>query len=112
EGASQHLSLEQWRGTRSDCRYLTQLDNAAIVLPTDGREPIVISDRTEGNAWVSKILPVAVGSGVSWGGVTAQALLDAGMERARIGVSGLRSGRASHIRTIHGVVNHSALAEV
>ena len=44
DGRNQHLSLEQARGMRSDCRYLTLLENAAVILPTDGRKPIVISD--------------------------------------------------------------------
>lgn len=42
----------------------------------------------------------------------AQALSDAGMERARIGVSGLRRGKVSHSRAIAGVVNHGAYAEL
>jgi Xaa-Pro aminopeptidase len=112
EGSSQHLSLEQWRGTRSDGRYLTQLDNAAVVLPTDGSGPIVISDQADGNAWVPQVRRVDPAAPGAWGIATTHALLDAGMERARIGVSGLRYGRASHIRTIHGVVNHSSYAEV
>ena len=42
----------------------------------------------------------------------AQALIDAGMERARIGVSGIRRGFYTHGRAFHGVVNHSSYAEV
>ena len=48
DGRNLHLSLEQSRGTRSDCRFLTQLENAAVILPTDGRKPIVISIRKPG----------------------------------------------------------------
>src|SRR5438128_7580864 len=84
DGRNLHLSLEQSRGTRSDCRFLTQLENGAVILPTDG----------------------------SWGKSMAHALLDAGMERARIGVSGIRRGFYTHGRAFHGVVNHSSYVEV
>ncbi|HEY7164065.1 MAG TPA: M24 family metallopeptidase [Candidatus Binatia bacterium] len=107
DGRNLHLSLEQARGTRSDCRFLTQLENASIVFPTDGRAPIVISDQ-ERNEW----LPEVRSPGDSWGKTTAEALLDAGMERARIGVSGIRRGFFTHGRAFHGVVNHSSYAEV
>ncbi len=108
DGRNLHLSLEQARGTRSDCRFLTQLDNAAVILPTDGRTPIVISDQDSGNDWLPDIRPVEN----SWGESMAQALIDAGMERARIGVSGIRRGFYTHGRAFHGVVNHSSYAEV
>ena len=42
----------------------------------------------------------------------AQALLDAGMERGRIGVVGLKGGKVSHVRSPDGAVVHSAYAEV
>src|ERR1051325_9704638 len=83
DGRNLHLSLEQARGTRSDCRFMTQLEEASIILPTDGRKPIVISDE-EPNEWLPDLRP----AGDSWGKSIAEALLDAGMERARIGVSG------------------------
>src|SRR5258706_824522 len=108
DGRNLHLSLEQHCGTRSDCRFLTTLDNAAVILPTDGRKPIVISDDEAGNAWIDDVRPVEG----SWGAAMAQALLDAGMERARIGVSGTRRGFYTHGRAFHGVVNHSSYAEV
>jgi hypothetical protein len=107
DGRNLHLSLEQARGTRSDCRFLTQLDNAAVILPTDGRTPVVISDQDSGNDWVPEIRP----SGCSWGESMGQALIDAGMERARIGVSGLHRGFYTHGRAFHGVVNHLAYVE-
>ena len=107
DGRNLHLSLEQHRGTRSDCRFLTTLDNAAVILPTDGREPIVISDQEVGNAWIPEFRPVEG----SWGQSMAQALIDAGMERARIGVSGTHRGFYTHGRAFHGVVNHSSYAE-
>ena len=84
DGKNQHLSLEQARGMRSDGRYLTLLDNAAVILPTDGRTPIVISD-LPGNEWI----PEPRSPGGSWGMTMAQALVESGLERARIGVTGL-----------------------
>jgi Xaa-Pro dipeptidase len=108
DGRNLHLSLEQARGTRSDCRFLTQLENAAVILPTDGRTPIVISDLESGNDWVPDFRPVED----SWGESMAQGLIDAGMEQARIGVSGIRRGLYTHGRAFHGVVNHGSYAEV
>ena len=108
DGRNLHLSLEQARGTRSDSRFLTQLESAAVILPTDGRQPIIISDQENGNEWVPEFRPVEG----SWGKSMAQALIDCGMERARIGVSGLRRGFYTHGRAFHGVINHSSYAEV
>ncbi|MGH7829553.1 MAG: hypothetical protein ACREP8_05200, partial [Candidatus Binatia bacterium] len=73
DGRNLHLSLEQARGTRSDGRYLTQMENAAVVLPTDGGAPININDRGEGNeCWpdARSVLRHVEGSGRqrgSWG---------------------------------------------
>lgn len=39
DGRNLHLSLEQSHGTRADCRFLTQLENGAVVLPTDVGSP-------------------------------------------------------------------------
>jgi Xaa-Pro aminopeptidase len=108
DGRNLHLSLEQARGTRSDSRFLTQLENSAVILPTEGRAPIVISDQEEGNNWILEFRPVEG----SWGKAMAQALIDAGMERARIGVSGIRRGFYTHGRAFHGVVNHSSYVEM
>jgi Xaa-Pro dipeptidase len=108
DGRNLHLSLEQARGTRSDCRFLTQLENAAVILPADGRTPIAISDQENGNDWVPEFRPV----GNTWGESMAQALIDAGMERARIGVSGIQRGFYTHGRAFHGVINHSSYVEV
>jgi Xaa-Pro dipeptidase len=108
DGRNLHLSLEQAHGTRSDCRFLTQLENGAVIMPTDGRKPIVISDDDSGNDWV----PEFRSAEKSWGKSMAQALIDAGMERACIGVSGIRRGFYTHGRAYHGVINHSSYAEV
>jgi Xaa-Pro dipeptidase len=107
DGRNLHLSLEQARGTRSDSRFLTGFDNAAVILPTDGRSPVIISDEEAGNDWIREFRPVEH----SWGASMARALLDAGMERARIGVSGIQRGFYTHGRAFHGVVNHSSYAE-
>ena len=108
DGRNLHLSLEQARGTRSDCRFLTGLDNAAVILPTGSAQPIVISDQVSGNEWVRDLRPVEN----SWGASMAQALIEAGMERARIGVSGIQRGFYTHGRAFHGVINHTSYAEV
>lgn len=109
DGFNLRLSLEQARGTRSDGRYLTLMENAAVVLPTDGRPPIVINDRGNGNSWISDARPAGRGS---WGPAMAEALREAGMERARVGVSGLVRGKVTHSRANDGVVNHSSYADV
>jgi Xaa-Pro aminopeptidase len=108
DGRNLHLSLEQARGTRSDCRFLTQLDNAAIVLPTDGRQPIVVSEHESATDWLPVVRPVEN----SWGESMAQALIELGMARSRIGVSGIRRGFYTHGRAFHGVVNHRSYDEV
>lgn len=95
-------------GNGVDGRYLTQFRAASMVLPTDGRPPIVVTDRGSRNHWV----PEPRQTGRVWVEPMAQALLDAGMERARIGVVGLKGGKLSHVRSFDGVVNHSAYAEV
>jgi Xaa-Pro dipeptidase len=107
------LSLEQARGVRSDGRYLTLLEYASIVLPTDGRAPIVVTERGWGNAWIADPRPVAAGGERgAWAEPMAQALLDLGLERARIGVPGLRRGKVTHGRAQQGVVNHGSYVAV
>lgn len=108
-----NLSSDSKRGVRSDGRYLTQMENAAIALPTNGRPPIVVNDRGQRNAWIPE--PRGAWRGGmrgSWTEAMAQALLDLGMERARIGVSGLKRGRVTHVRANDGVVNHTSYVEV
>jgi Xaa-Pro aminopeptidase len=112
DGRNLNLSLEQSRGTSSDGRYLTLLDNAAVVLPTDGQPPLVITDRGDGRPWIEDARPPGRGAWNSWSDAMADALLEVGMERARIGVSGLARGRMTHGRANAGVVNHSSYAEV
>jgi Xaa-Pro dipeptidase len=108
DGRNLHLSLEQAHGTRSDCRYLTLMDNAAVILPTDGRVPVVICDLEEGNDWIPE--PHRVER--SWGTAMAEALIETGMERAQIGVTGLGRGNVTHGRAYAGVVNHTSYVEV
>ena len=95
-------------GNAIDGRYLTEMTTAAIVVPTSGGTPIIISDRGVGNAWV----PEVKAANREWAKPMAEALVEAGMERGRIGVSGLRGGKVTHVRAFGGVVVHSAYAEV
>jgi len=95
-------------GNGIDGRYMTQLRCSAMVLPADGRTPIVIADRRSSNAWV----PEPWQTGREWAEPMAEALLDLGMERARIGVAGLSGGAVTHCSAIDGVVNHGALQRV
>ena len=95
-------------GNGVDGRYLTQLRCSAMVLPTDGRAPIVIADRRSSNAWV----PEPWQTGREWAEPMGEALLDLGMQRARIGVLGLKGGSVTHCSSIDGVVNHTAFEYV
>jgi len=95
-------------GDGIDARYMTQLRCSAMVLPSDGRAPIVIADRRSSNSWI----PDPWQTGREWAEPMGEALLDLGMERARVGVAGLKGGVVSHCRSIDGVVNHTALAQV
>jgi len=95
-------------GNGVDGRYMTQLRCSAMVLPTDGRAPIIIADRRSSNAWA----PEPWQTGREWAEPMGEALLDLGMERARIGVVGLKGGSVTHCSSIDGVVNHTALAQV
>jgi Xaa-Pro aminopeptidase len=95
-------------GNGVDGRYMTQLRCSAMALPTNGRAPIVIADRSSSNAWV----PDPWQTGREWAEPMGEALLDLGMERARIGVVGLKGGTVTHCGSIDGVVNHTALAYV
>src|ERR1043166_2193696 len=83
-------------GNGIDARYLTQLRCSAIVLPTDGRTPIVIADRSSSNQWV----PEPWQTGREWSEPVGEALLDLHMEGARIGVAGLDRGTGSHVSSI------------
>ena len=95
-------------GNGVDGRYMTQLRCSAMVLPTDGRAPIIIADRRSSNTWV----PEPWQTGREWAEPMGEALLDLGMERGRIGVVGLKRGSVTHCSSIDGVVNHTALAQV
>ena len=56
---------------------MTQLRCSAMVLPTDGRAPIVVADRRSNNAWV----PDPWQTGREWAEPMGEALLDLGMNR-------------------------------
>jgi Xaa-Pro aminopeptidase len=77
-------------------------------LPSDGRPPIVIADRRSNNEWVTEPWQ----TGREWAEPMAEALLDLGMARARVGVAGLKGGVMTHCESIDGVVNHTALEHV
>jgi Xaa-Pro aminopeptidase len=95
-------------GDGIDARYLTQLRCSSVVMPTDGRAPIIIADRSSKNTWA----PEPWQTSREWSEPMAEALLEMGMERARIGVAGLKGGKVSHVTSVDGVVNHGAFSAV
>jgi len=95
-------------GDGTDARYLTQLAHAAVVLPIDGRPPIVVADYPQRNEWVPEPRYAAGG----WGESMVEALIEAGMERAHIGVAGMKAGLITFSRSADGSLNHAAFAEV
>ena len=95
-------------GNGVDGRYMTQLRCSAMALPSDGRAPIIIADRSSRNEWA----PEPWQTGREWAEPMGEALLDLGMARARIGVVGLKGGSVTHCSSIDGVVNHTALSDV
>jgi len=95
-------------GDGVDARYLTQLRCSSVIMPTDGRAPIIVADRSSKNTWA----PEPWQTSREWSEPMAEALLECGMERARIGVAGLKGGRVTHIASIDGVVNHGAFSAV
>jgi Xaa-Pro aminopeptidase len=95
-------------GNGVDGRYMTQLRCSAMALPADGRAPIIVADRRSSNQWV----PEPWQTGREWAEPMSEALLDLGMERACIGVVGLKGGSVTHCSSIDGVVNHTALNQV
>ncbi|HEY3115443.1 MAG TPA: M24 family metallopeptidase [Chloroflexota bacterium] len=95
-------------GDGLDGEYLTGFTTAVVVMPTDGRLPIVIQDHKGAtNAWIRETRY----ANREWAQLSAQALLDAGMERARIGVVGLKGGTVTHVRAPGGVVVHTPYAQ-
>jgi len=110
---SSQLSPETAQGTQADCRYLTQLDHAAVVLPTAGGMPIVINDRGRGNAWLPDVRSrTRSHDRGSWVEALVEALREVGVERGRIGVSGLKKGQVTHCRANDGCVIHSSYQAV
>jgi len=95
-------------GDGVDARYLTQLRCSSVIMPTDGRAPIVIADRSSSNTWA----PGPWQTSREWSEPMAEALLELGMERTRIGVAGLKGGKVSHVTSVDGVVNHGAFSAV
>jgi len=95
-------------GDGIDARYLTQLRCSSVIMPTDGRAPIIIADRSSSNMWAPKPWQTSR----EWSEPMAEALLELGMERVRIGVAGLKGGKVSHVTSVDGVVNHGAFSAV
>ena len=95
-------------GPGIDARYLTQLRCSSVIMPMDGRAPIVIADRSSRNTWA----PEPWQTSREWSEPMAEALLESGMERARIGVVGLKGGKVSQVSATDGVVNHGAFSTV
>jgi Xaa-Pro dipeptidase len=101
--------LDQPTATGANGRYLTQLDGAVVIFPArDDTAPIVITERSSRNSWLAETRT----SGRGWLEPTVQALREAGMERARIGVVGLGSGEFTLANSVDGVVVHSAYVEL
>jgi Xaa-Pro dipeptidase len=95
-------------GPGIDARYLTQLRCSSVIMPTDGRAPIIIADRSSKNTWA----PEPWQTSREWSEPMAEALLETGMERARIGVVGLKGGKVSQVSATDGVVNYGAFSAV
>jgi Xaa-Pro aminopeptidase len=94
-------------GNASDARYLAQHSDAAVILPTDGRPPIVVAGAPSATQWITDVR----GPGDDSGRAMAEALTEAGMERARIGVVGVEPGLVTFAR-FGSTVDQSAFAEV
>jgi Xaa-Pro aminopeptidase len=98
-------------GNGIDGRYLTQFRSAGVVLPTDQRPPIVIidsfADRAARNDWI----PEPRLANRAWDDAMTRALQDAGMERARIGVAGLRSATFLDATDVVGFARYVKSAE-
>jgi Xaa-Pro dipeptidase len=95
-------------GNGPDGKYLTQFRTPVFLLPTTGGEPIVITDEAMSNEWIAE----SRAANRQWSRASIQAIADLGLERARIGVVGLRGGTVTHARSPDGVINHSSYAEV
>ena len=70
-------------GDGIDARYMTQLRCSAMVLPTDGRAPIVVADRRSNNEWV----PDPWQTGREWAEPMGEALRDLGISSGRASAS-------------------------
>jgi Xaa-Pro aminopeptidase len=111
-GVNLCLSLEQVRGAWSDARYLTMLEDVAVVFFADAREPKVISSTMKSNAWVGETLTTAeVGSAPTWP-LLIDVIKQEGLQGARIGVPGLARGIYTHTRAFDGVLSHTSFARL
>ena len=110
DGDNLRLSLESARGTRADCRYLTLLEHAAVIIPSDGRPAVVLSEYQ--NDWVPDPRSVDEHYAGLWSDAMTDSLRGLGLASARIGVAGLGRGRYTHARANDGVVNHVPYARL
>jgi Xaa-Pro aminopeptidase len=111
-GVNLCLSLEQVRGAWSDARYLTMLEDAVVVLPVDGRDPIVITPAPDSNRWIEATrTPSQAPIEPTWP-LVVDALNELGMGRGRIGVVGMKGGKYTHTRAYDGVVAHTSLTNI
>src|SRR5439155_27129390 len=70
-------------------------------------------ERIATTRWSTEVRGVSrQGMSDSWAGPMTKALLDAGMERGRIGVVGLGQGMLAHVSAADGVTTHTAYAGV
>jgi Xaa-Pro aminopeptidase len=100
------------KGNRIDARYLTQIMETGIILPADGRAPVVFNERGQGNDWVPEARKIRGRDRPQWGPIVADILMELGLERGRIGVAGMGPGTVTHARAADGVLNYASFAEV
>jgi Xaa-Pro aminopeptidase len=106
------LSLEQVRGAASDARYLTMLEDVAVVFPASNHPPVVVGAVPDGNSWIPEVRVAGGDAYASSAPLLIDALRELGMDNARIGVAGMRGGLVTHTRAFDGVIAHTALADV
>lgn len=100
------------KGNRIDARYLTQIMETGIILPTDGRPPVVFNERGQKNTWAPEVRRIRGRDRPQWGAIVADILTELGMDKGRIGVSGMGPGTVTHARAADGVMNYGSFAEV
>jgi Xaa-Pro dipeptidase len=95
-------------GNGADSRYLTLIRGSVIVIPSDGRDPVVVMDQGQSNDWVPDPIPTVR----AWAGPMTGAVRTAGLASGLIGVAGLGPGRWSNATAGDGVVTHGPFAHM